>query len=184
MQKLILLLFLFSGLFSFSQNDISTQTVWRINFINPGVELELPIANYSTISTNLGVGYNGAYPELTYGGGNGFIYIIAPFLDVQFKQFYNFNKRVDKGKTISGNSGNFISARLISNGPSISENISRKSDFDFAIGPTWGIQREYGKLHLLFDVGPQFYFDIDGNTGFWPIMFQINLGLNLSSQKE
>lgn len=183
MKNLLIVLFLLTTVLVQGQEEFSTEKVWRINFINPGVELEIPVAEQSTFSANLGIGYNGAYPELTY-GGSGFIYIIAPFLDLQFKQFYNFRKRIRKGKEISGNSGNFISARVISYGPSIADNIYRKSDVDFAIGPTWGIQREYGNFHLLFDIGPQFYFDIDGNTGFWPLMVQLNIGLNLNTNKD
>ncbi|NER11781.1 hypothetical protein GWK09_14740, partial [Muriicola jejuensis] len=72
------------------------------------------------------------------------------------------------------------SLRLVSRGPSIAENVGRTSDFDFAIGPTWGIQRKFSKnLHLLFDVGPQYYFDTEGNGNIWPIMVQINIGFDL-----
>lgn len=166
-----------------AQESVSTEKVWRINFINPGAELELPIGEQTTFSTNIGVGFNGAYPELVYGEENGIIYIIAPFLDFQLKQFYNFKTRDEKGKNISGNSGNFISARITSRGPSISDNVFRKSDVDFAVGPTWGIQRKYGNINFLFDLGPQFYFDIDGNAGFWPLMAQLNIGFNLNPKR-
>ena len=108
------------------------------------------------------------------------IYIIAPFLDLQQKWFYNINKRIRKNKTVENNSGNFISARLITRGPSIAENVIRTSDFDFAFGPTWGIQRKYGEnFHLLFDIGPQYYFDTEGNGNIFPLMFQLNLGFDL-----
>jgi hypothetical protein len=161
------------------ENTYTTEKVWRINFLNPGAELEVPTGHYSTFSTGLGIGYGGGYPDLTY-GGNGFIYIIAPFLDLQQKWFYNINKRIGKNKTVENNSGNFISARLITRGNSIADNVYRTSDFDFAFGPTWGIQRKYGEnFHLLFDIGPQYYFDTEGNGNIWPIMFQLNLGFDL-----
>ncbi|MGB5359644.1 MAG: hypothetical protein WBN27_06840, partial [Eudoraea sp.] len=123
-------------------------------------------------------GYSGGYPDLTF-GGSGFVYIIAPFLDLQHKWFYNFEKRKQKQKTVEGNSGNFWSIRFITTGPSVAENVTRTSDFDFAIGPTWGIQRRYSKkFHLLFDIGPQYYFDTEGNGNFWPIMIQLDLGFD------
>lgn len=56
-----------------AQESVSTEKVWRINFINPGAELELPIGEQTTFSTNIGVGFNGAYPELVYGEENGII---------------------------------------------------------------------------------------------------------------
>lgn len=160
-------------------NTIETEKIWRVNFLNPAIELEVPTGKKSTFSSALGIGYSGAYPDLTF-GGSGFVYIIAPFLDLQHKWFYNFEKRSQNQKRTEGNSGNFWSIRFISKGPSLAENISRTSDFDFAIGPTWGLQRRYSKnFHLLFDIGPQYYFDTVGNGNFWPLMIQLDLGFDL-----
>jgi hypothetical protein len=163
-------------------NNIATEKIWRVNFLNPGVELELPTGTYSTFSAGIGIGYGGGYPDLT-SGGSGFIYIISPFLDIQEKWFYNLNKRNAKKRTTENNSGNFVSFRFITRGKSIAENVNRTSDFDFAVGPTWGIQRKYGKnFHLLFDVGPQYYFDTNGNGNIWPIMLQLNLGFDFKKK--
>lgn len=184
MKRIYIVLLFVACNYAFSQENGTTERVWRVNFINPGAEVEVPLSKNFTFSANVGVGYGGSYPELTESSlGSGIVYVIAPFLDLQVKAFYNFDKRMGKGKPIKNNSGNFLSARIISRGPSITDNIERKSDFDFAIGPTWGIQREYGKMHLLFDIGPQYYFDTNGNSGFWPLMVQLNLGLNLGSNK-
>ncbi|MDT0644974.1 hypothetical protein RM553_19230 [Zunongwangia sp. F363] len=181
MRKLSIVAFL--ALFTITtygqEKTYNTEKVWRINFLNPGAELEIPTGNYSTFSTELGIGYGGGYPDLTY-ANNGIIYIIAPFLDLQQKWYYNLNKRIGKNKTVENNSGNFISVRFITRGNSIAENVIRTSNFDFAFQPTWGIQRKYGeKFHLLFDVGPQYYFDTEGNANIFPIMFQLNLGFDL-----
>ncbi|WP_037319281.1 hypothetical protein [Salegentibacter sp. Hel_I_6] len=182
MKKLLLLSILLFFTFHISAQEtpqISTEKVWRINFLNPAVELEHPTGEYSTFSSGLGIGYGGGHPDLTY-GAPGFIYIIAPFLDLQQKWFYNLNKRVQKDRTVDNNSGNFVSLRLITRGPSVAENVYRTSDYDFAFGPTWGIQRKYGKnFHLLFDVGPHYYLDTHGNGNIFPIMFQLNLGFDL-----
>ncbi|TVZ26537.1 hypothetical protein JM83_1506 [Gillisia sp. Hel_I_86] len=179
--SILALLALFS-ITSYGQekNTYNTEKVWRINFLNPAVELEIPTGNYSTFSSAIGIGYGGAYPDLEFGGGSGLIYIIAPFLDLQQKWFYNLNKRLSKDKSVNNNSGNFISLRMITRGNSIADNVNRTSDFDFAVGPTWGFQRKYGEnFHLLFDVGPQYYFDTEGNGNIFPIMFQLNLGFDL-----
>ena len=157
-----------------------TDQVWRVNLINPGIELELPIHTKSTFSINLGVGYSGSYPNLSETSLNtGGIYAIAPFADLQLRRFYNLQKRAENDKVTHNNSGNFISIRFRSRGESVDDNFKRKADYDFAVGPTWGIQRNYGNFHLLFDVGPQFYFDSQGNTGFWPLMPQLNIGFDL-----
>lgn len=157
-----------------------TETVWRANIINPGVELELPTTPNSTFSINVGIGYSGSYPNLSETSLNsGGIFAIAPFADAQFKRFYNLDKRARRNKVTDNNSGNFFSIRFRSRGKSIDDNFRRLADYDFAVGPTWGIQRNYGSFHLLFDLGPQFYFDSEGNTGFWPLMPQLNIGFDL-----
>jgi len=164
------------------QGTNNTEKVWRVNFLNPAIELEIPTGNSSTFSSALGIGYDGGYPDLTI-GGNGFVYIIAPFLDMQQKWYYNFDKRLSKDKSIENNSANFFSLRLVIRGNSIADNVGRTSNFDFAIGPTWGIQRKYGKnFHLLMDIGPQYYFDTKGNGNIWPIMIQLNLGFDLKKK--
>ncbi len=161
------------------EKNYHTEKVWRVNFLNPGAELELSTGQYSTFSTGLGVGYGGGYPDLTF-AENGIIYIIAPFVDLQEKWFYNMNKRIRKGRTTENNSGNFISMRAIGRGSSIAENVHRTTNYDFAFGPTWGIQRKYGeKFHLLFDIGPQYYTDFEGRGNIFPIIFQLNLGFDL-----
>ena len=156
-----------------------TEDIFRVNFINPSIEYEVSLGNSSVISMGLGIGYSGSYRELEVGSNNGFLYIIAPFFDAQYKYIYNRAKRAVAAKSLDNNAGNFFSLRVISKGQSIAENVTRTDDFDFAIGPTWGIQRQIGKLHFLFDVGPQFYLDTKGNNGIFPLMMQLNLGLPL-----
>ena len=102
MNKTLFYIFLFAILTSTqlqSQEARNVEKVWRINFLNPSGELEIPTGNNSTFSTKLGVGFSGGYPELTY-GGSGFIYIFAPFLDLQHKWYYNFEKRRKRAKTL------------------------------------------------------------------------------------
>lgn len=176
------LLFLFIVTVSAQEKsfDVNTGKVFRINFINPGVEVELPTGKHTTFSAGIGAGYSGSYPDLSIQKESGFLYIIAPFLDLQQKLYYNFEKRKYKGKSIVNNSGNFISLRFLTRGPSIEENVVRSTEYDFAISPTWGIQRSFNeKIHLLFDVGPKYYFDGEGRGNFFPIMLQLNIGLDL-----
>lgn len=152
---------------------------WIVNFVNPAIEFEWASSNSTILSTALGIGYNGAYKELTM-SSRGFNYIIQPFLDVQYKLMYNRPKRAQKNRIITKNSGNFVSLRAIARGWSLADNLIKTDDFDFAVGPTWGIQRSYGNFRFLVDIGPQYYFDSLGNDGFFPFMVQINLGFNLS----
>lgn len=170
------LFLLFSAFSQTTDTTPKTTNQLRFNFINPAIEIERITGKSSVISAGLGVGYGGGYPDLTV-GGSGFISIISPFLDVQYKRFINLKKREAKGKTTFNNSGNFVSLRFLTRGESISENVTRTSNYDFAIGSTWGIQRSLGeKFHFLFDLGPVYYFDTEGTGNVFPLIIQLNFG--------
>lgn len=157
-----------------------TTSVWRINFLNPGIEYEMPTGTNSTFSIGAGIGYSGSYPHSDVGLSSGFITSFNPFLDLQQKWFYNLDKRKTKGLNVTNNSGNFVSVRALTRGESLFGNSNGTDKLDFAVGPSWGIQRKYGKnFHLLFDIGPIYYFDIEGRKGFFPLMIQLNLGFDL-----
>ena len=164
----------------FSQEK-QTESVWRINFLNPGIEYEMPTGNKSTLSVGLGIGYSGSYPHSSASDvDTGLVYAINPFVDIQYKWFYNFDKRKIKGLNTTTNSGNFVSVRVLTRGKTLFGDDVVTDKLDFAVGPTWGIQRKYGKnFHMLFDMGPIYYFDVDGGHGFFPLMLQLNLGFDL-----
>ena len=179
MKKISLLVMLLITAQIISQEDYEAEKVWRVNFINPSVEVDVPLSKSTVQSFALGVGYSASYPNLSSEfGPNGLVYVIAPFVDFQTKHFYNFRKREQTEKSVKYNSGNFLSFRVFGRGNSLADNIERKSDYDFAIGPTWGLQRSFNQIHLLFDVGPQYYFDVEGNSGFLPVFLQLNVGFN------
>jgi len=181
MKKLLSLFTLFICIAASGQENSKELTnVFRINALNPGLELELPISMKSALSINPGIGIHGSYMHLEYDYlVSGVTYYISPFLDVSYKKIYNRTKRQSKGKNLNYNSGNYWGLRLLTNFKEIkSKNVYRIDDISFDFGPTWGIQRAYGKMHLLLDIGPVYYFDTKGNNGFFPIMLQLNLGFN------
>lgn len=150
---------------------------FRFLLINPGVEWQLPVGNNSLLLLNPAFGYGGSFPNLSRNTPSGFLYDLSPKLTIQHLWFYNRAKWSERGRDFSANSGNFISLRIYSRGPSVASNFTRYTDLEFAVGPTWGIQRTYGQnLSLFFDVGPVYYFDIEGNHGFFPVLPRISLG--------
>lgn len=162
-----------------AQEETAPTNVWRVNFLNPGVEYELPVMKNSTISANVGVGYGASHPNLTpY--ASGWLYMLAPYVDLQCKYLYNIQRRAQNGKNTEYNSANYIGLRMLSRGKALKSNFTRTRDFDVALGPVWGLQRAYGKFHLLFSAGPIYYADMAGNSGFFPVMLELNLGFNLN----
>ncbi len=119
----------------FSQEN-KTEKVLRINLLNPAIELELPTSNTTTLSLSTGIGYSVSYPHTSDIAGTGFITSFNPFFEAQEKWFYNFKKRKKNKRTISHNSGNFISSRLLVRTPSLFGSSNGTNVLDFAFGPT------------------------------------------------
>jgi hypothetical protein len=178
MKKIYLLIL---GIVSFSISAFSqTEDVFRVNILNPAISYEKSLGQKSTLDVSAGIGYDSSYPNLTSDYISGFQYEIASFIDIQNRYYYNLTKRNSKGKNISQNSGDFLSMRLLYTGPRIEKwtSFDRKSIHNFAIGPNWGMQRAGKKLNVLFSAGPVYYFDVLGNSGFFPINLELNLGFN------
>tara|TARA_B100000683_G_scaffold12866_1_gene13546 strand:+ start:2544 stop:3098 length:555 start_codon:yes stop_codon:yes gene_type:complete len=172
-------IFFFFSSYSFGQSSESqNQNVLRINFINPGIEYEYSISNKSKLSTNIGYGISMSYPKLTTIQPT-HAFFIAPFIDLHYKTVYNSNKRKNKNKNVEYNAGDFIGLKFNGRGESKNSELTRTDQVDFSIATTWGIQRNYKKINFLFDLGPVYYFDSKGNSGFYPIMLEFNLGYNI-----
>ncbi|TVR88779.1 MAG: hypothetical protein EA411_04075 [Saprospirales bacterium] len=161
--------------------DLDTERIDRANILNPAFVLEYPSSKSSVFSMGMGLGYGGSFPNLSTNVPSGFLYDFSPFLNLQHQWIYNRANRMEKGRTVAGNSGNFISARLFIRGPSLSSNFVRKSNIEFVVGPTWGLRRQWGEnIHFSFEFGPVYYFDFRGNQGVFPLIPYIQLGININ----
>lgn len=180
LKKIIVLFILLQG-FSIigKSNENQLSSIFRVNLINPGIELEVPVSERSTIALNPGIGIHGSYLHLNY-TNTGITYFISPFFDFSYKNIYNRLKRQTKGRNIGFNSGNYWGFRFMTSFKEIKAvNLIRKDNISFEIVPGWGIQRSFGAFHLLYNVGSVFYFDSKGNSGIFPIIMQLNIGFNL-----
>lgn len=162
----------------YGQNT-STEKVLTLNFINPGIDFERPLGKRTTTAINAGVGYGVSYPKLSTFGAPGFLFMIAPFVDLQTRVYYNLARRNELGKNTKMNSGNFYGLRFLSRGREFDSNFIRDNDLDFAIGPVWGIKRAYNRINLIFNMGPIIYWDRE-SSGFLPLTFELNLGYILT----
>jgi hypothetical protein len=176
------LLILTISMFFMRTMEVSGQTVdvLRLKIINPGIAFEKSLGKSTTLETGIGFGYNLANESLEEFSEGGWQYIFAPFVDIQGRKFYNLGRRERNGKSIEDNSGNFVAARILYTGPAAASSTTRFSDHTFAVGPTWGFQRNYGKINFQTSVGPTFNFDTLGNSGWSIISIELNLGLNLN----
>lgn len=162
-------------------NGLHTQKIIRANLLNPAFAIELPTSPSSVFMAGVGVGYGGSYPNLTVTTSSDFSYDISPFVNLHHQWIYNRQKRLEKDRTVAGNSGNFVAARFFIRGPEITNNFTRISDYEFAVGPTWGLRRQWGEMvHFSVEIGPLYYFDLNGNDGVFPLAPHLQLGININ----
>ncbi len=108
----------------------------------------------STIALRTEIGFDFGIWETTFYDDYSSPFLLTPVIVLEPRFYYNLKKRLEKGKRIDGNSGNFISLKMgyhpdwfvlfnPDNAPVVS---------DFSIIPTWGIRRNIGE-HFNFEAG-------------------------------
>lgn len=81
-------------------------------------------------------------------------YIVSPLLTFGFRNYYNVNRRIQKGKSTLNNSANFMFVDLSGNGPSILSSYYFDSDFGLSLTIGWGMQRNLSrKLNFEWSAG-------------------------------
>ncbi|WP_271770264.1 hypothetical protein [Aquimarina algiphila] len=145
MKKVIFVSLLVSSFyFGFSQNIQQEASVEKsvfgiqIGVLGAWVHNELRLSNQVALRSEIGL------------GGVSFDHI-EPMIALEPRWYYNLNKRVDKGRRIDGNSGNYISFRASYRFFDISEAENDNQDY-LLLTPTWGIRRNIGK-HFNYEAG-------------------------------
>lgn len=178
-RTLLILTIFFITAYSYGEGHENTKrNILRFHFINPGIEYEHSITEKSKISVKSGYGVSMSYPNLTAIQPN-HAFFISPFLNIHYKYIYNINKRQAKNKDVNFNSGNFWGFKHSINGPNLKSELNRTNNFDFSLGPTWGLQRNFYNFFMMFGMGPVYYYDTKGNSGFYPLMIELCIGFNL-----
>jgi len=166
------LLFLCIGAIAFAQSAkrVEKQQL-TLNFLLPGIIYEHGLSQNSTIAAEATMGF--AYRESDFVESGFGIY---PIGRLQYRHYYNFDRRLAKGKNIAGNTGNYIAPTIaIQGGKAIIGDLDYVSDYFGGIGAVYGLQRTGQKgLQFRFEVGPGYFFDeFESNFG---IFLALKLG--------
>lgn len=135
------------------------KSLWGIQIgISPlAIYNEAKLTNSIALRSELGFGFGWA------GGysGDSYQWAIIPIINIEPRYYYNLKKRVEKGKQIDGNSGNYLSLSF-SYQPSVgitSKNTNLVSSI--YIIPMYGIRRNISKrfnYELAFGIGYNWIF--------------------------
>ena len=99
-------------------------------------------------------------------------YAVFPNLQAQYRFFYNLNKRMEKGKKVSENSGNYITALAdITGGNALLGDLVSRANYAVFVGPAWGLQRVYNSgFKLNLNLGAGIGFNDLGDSYFSPLI--------------
>ncbi len=167
-----LILLLSIGVTAIAQTGKSVENhQLTLNVLLPGIIYEQGLSQNSTIAAEATMGF--AYVESNYlDSGIG----IYPIGRLQYRHYYNFERRLERGKNVSGNTGNYIAPTVaVQGGKAVIGDLDHVSDYFGAIGAVYGLQRTGQKgLQFRFEVGPGYFFDeFEGNFG---IFLALKLG--------
>lgn len=139
---------------------------FKINVLTPGFVYEHGFNGKNTLYSelSLGLGYQ-------YSSFSGSTWNFYPFINEQFRHYYNLEKRAAKGKVTANNSGGFVAITASYFFQSITSNNSFSSSVpSLTIGPVWGFERTYKRnFNLGLNLGAGFNMD-KYNTEFVPIV--------------
>lgn len=157
MKKFLLLLVWLPAIVCSQNSDTNHLVAKSIFGVQTGVlgvwaNHELGLSNTIALRSELGLD-TGLFGGLYY--KNNVNFILYPTLTLEPRLYYNLQKRLDKGKTITKNSGNFVALKIhyapdwftitnYSGKISIAEN--------YAMYAKWGIKRIIGK-HFTYETG-------------------------------
>jgi len=130
-----------------------TTFMFNIHAIAPAFNFQYGFANRFSLVAQVGI-VGGAFTAISNNQYNLFYYL-SPKAVGQFRYYYNFDRRVRKGKVTSRNSANFVGLHSSYIFRPILKNFSDPYPGRFIIGPVWGVQRtSRSGVNFNFYTGP------------------------------
>lgn len=160
----------------------TTKSVTNLSILSPALTHEMAIGKNQTIFLAAELGTISRSEEIN----NKFesYFGMMPKLTADFRNYYNFEKRQMKGKSINNNSGNYLALRAnYTFDPVVNKDQFPNFNKGFSVGGVWGIQRVYNSgIYLGLSLGVGYLF---GDQKFDTVgMGDFHLGFNLGSSKK
>mgnify|MGYP003402513632 CR=1 FL=1 len=139
MKKYFLTLFLFvaSCVLFAQQNIMKTEDLFKVNILNPGATYEKSLNKNATLCLDANLSFGLAI------NNNNSTFLTAPYLRGQYRYYYNFDKRISKGKDVSRNSGNFIALNTSYYFKPLGNDVYISNYDELTVGGVWGFQKTY-----------------------------------------
>lgn len=167
-------------------NEVTSLNKIRLNLIGLGYEREQKIGKTTTFYIGAGLegsfiyryqmtmqqipSGNGTY-EYTYTSDSDSEFKIVPAVNTGIRHYYNFERRIKKGKSTLNNAAGYIAFDILGFLPTQEVGV----DYQINLGPMWGFQTNVGKkVNFELCLGPGFavtnekttFYGIGGKLGF------------------
>jgi hypothetical protein len=159
---LILLVVLVTNLKAQEKTSVE-KNIFKINILTPGITYELGIGKKTTLNSDLNI-------AVVYYQNSGLK--VFPYIQEQFRYYYNLEKRVGKNKNTANNSANFMAISASYYFESIGE-LKYLHRYDgITIAPVWGLQRTYkSNLNINLNAGIGYNFSSNSEwKGLTPVV--------------
>lgn len=158
-------------------NSLLEKSQWSLNILPLNLAYEHRIGNKSTIYAQAGIGL-GRYKTVEDGDSSTswlsqYIDLgkrtlaVTPELNVQYRYYYNLEKRQAKMKNIASNSGNFVGGQITPLFPPIKTFRGREvvKEQGVVLSAMWGMQRvKKDFLVFNFRIGPALIISTEGTS--------------------
>lgn len=184
-RSIVVLLYMVAPLLGLAQDSVVKKSLWQVQ---TGI-LGLWGSNESRLKNNVvlrsEVGFEGGFQSGMMVGGS--VYMAAPVATLAPRWYYNIDRRTQRGRNVSYNSGNFLSFNVMYKPHWFV--ISNRSDVyaesELMLGPFWGMRRSLGRFSLEGHVGPAYSIVFYKNHGFssnsyrfLPLWLTLRVGLS------
>ena len=151
----------------------------KANALLPGISYELGVGDKSTLNLEGIIGF-----ALNGGSGRSTEFGIFPGIQVDYRNYLNFERRLRKNKNISGNSGNYVGLlNQFQFGKPLIGDLEFSSDYYYNLAVVYGIQRTRPKgFYWGVSFGPGIFVDDFGtDTG---LLVDVRLGWVIGGRKK
>lgn len=150
---------------------------FKFNLFSPGFNYEIGLFRNQSVSSGLGFGFANFEPG----------YSLGLVMNNRYRYYHNFNRRLDQGKNVSGNSGNYVAAAqaIFFSQLRVTTNISGPDDFNIGFyGMVYGVQRTYGNgFNFNAELGAGYYRGDGVPSGYGPL-FNFTFGWVATKRKS
>lgn len=149
MKYILKVIFLSIFFTTFSQEKNKAEDIFSLKagLIGGWVSYEKALNNNFTLNSE--IGYEGGFLK---GTNDKVDYVFTTIFSVEPRFYYNFNKRIEKGKNTNNNSANYLSSEIfyVPNLLSSSNRENLDVNKSFGIIPKYGLRRSISK-NLIFE---------------------------------